>query len=225
MPSAKFQADPGTIRMVIDYPFDEGNHSPADDVLRVHELQEQLGDGDTLIWLPHFLSEERLADLSSLVVINYVLERDRLTEVTPTWTADDRHHARTQLESRRGALTVRLREALRRAYGINSQDGADLGPQAAEQVMTLARDLNCGCRSGSRSKPLSSGFAMRYSTTVSPDTPILIRTDAGWLSGPPSSTWWSVSLTRRHRIRSAGTKCPALKFRRSRRSPTRSGSG
>ena len=141
MPSVKFQADPGTLRMVIDYPFDEGNHSPADDVLRVHELQEQLGDGDTLIWLPHFLSEERLADLSSLVVINYVLERDRLAEVTPTWTADDRHHARTQLESRRGALTVRLREALRRAYGVNSKDDADLGPRAIEQVMTLARDL------------------------------------------------------------------------------------
>lgn len=141
MPSAKFQPDPGTLRMVIDYPFDEGNHSPADDILRVHELQEQLGDVDTLIWLPHFLSEERLADLSSLVVINYVLERDRLTEVTPTWTADDRHHARAQLESRRGALTVRLREALRRSYGVNSRDDADLGPLAAEQAMTLAHDL------------------------------------------------------------------------------------
>ena len=68
-----------------------------------------------------------------------MLERDRLAEVTPTWTADDRHHARTQLESRRGALTVRLREALRRAYGVLSPDDADLDARAIEQVLTLAR--------------------------------------------------------------------------------------
>ena len=74
-------------------------------------------------------------------MINYVLERDRLTEVTPTWTADDRHHARTQLDSRRSALTARLREALRRAYGVSSHDGADLGPLANEPVMTLVRGL------------------------------------------------------------------------------------
>ena len=130
MPSDRFQADPGTIRMVIDYPFDVGNFGPAEDVLRVHEVQAQLGDEDTLIWLPHFLSDDRKADLSALIVINYVLERDRLTEVTPTWTADDRHHARTQLDSRRSALTARLREALRRAYGVSSHDGGDLGPDS-----------------------------------------------------------------------------------------------
>ena len=141
VPNAKFQPDPGTIRLVIDYPWDEGNNAPADDVLRVHELQAQLGDEDTLIWLPHFLSDERKSDLSTLIVINYVLERDRLTEITPTLTADDRHRARTQLDSRRSALIARLREALRRAYGVNSPDEVDLGPLAAEQVMTLVRGL------------------------------------------------------------------------------------
>jgi hypothetical protein len=141
MPSTRFQADPGTIKMVIDYPFDVGNFGPAEDVLRVHQVQDQVVDTDTLIWLPHFLSDERKADLSALIVINYILERDRLTEVTPTWTADDRHHARTQLDSRRSALNARLREALRRAYGVSSHDGADLGPLAHEPVMTLVRGL------------------------------------------------------------------------------------
>jgi hypothetical protein len=139
MPSRRFEADPGTIRMIIDYPFDEANRYPSDDVLRVNEIKGQLGDENTLIWLPHFLSDDRKADLSTLIVINYLLERDRLAEVTPTWTADDRHHARTQLESRRSALS--LLEAIRRAYGVNSPDDADLGPRAPEQVMTLARDL------------------------------------------------------------------------------------
>ncbi|MBO0801657.1 MAG: phage resistance protein [Nocardiopsaceae bacterium] len=148
MPVRRFQPDPGTIRMIIDYPFDVGNRFPADDIRRVGEVQAEVGDADTIIWLPHFLSEDRIGDLSTLIVINYLLERDRLAEATPTLTADDRHHARTQLESRQSALTARVTEALRRAYGVSSADDADLGPRSDEQVMTLARDLRLSLQIG-----------------------------------------------------------------------------
>jgi len=141
MPVKQFQANEGTIRLIIDYPFDEEGRYPADDVLRVNQVKGLLGDENTLVWLPHFLSDDRIADLSNLIVINYLLERDRLAEVTPNLTTEDRYHARTQLDSRRSALTSRLSEALRRAYGVSSPDGTDLGPRAAEPVMTLARDL------------------------------------------------------------------------------------
>jgi hypothetical protein len=141
MPTRKFQADPGTIRMILDYPFDDADRYPADDVRRVHDIRGQLGEEDTIIWLPHFLSEDRKADLSTLIVISYLLERDRLAQVTPNLSTEDRHHAKTQLESRRSALTATLREALRRAYGVISATDEDLGPRAAEQVLTLIRDL------------------------------------------------------------------------------------
>ena len=59
MPTRRFQADPGTIRVIIDYPFDEADRFPADDVRRVHEISGQLGEEDTIVWLPHFLSEDR----------------------------------------------------------------------------------------------------------------------------------------------------------------------
>jgi hypothetical protein len=157
-PSRRFQADPGTIRMIIDYPFDESNRFPADDVIRVNELKGQLGDENTIVWLPHFLSEDRKADLSTLIVINFLLERDRLTEITPDWTADDRHHARSQLDSRRSALRVRIGEAIRRAYGVNSPDDADLGPRATDQVMTLARGLEPRIQIGTGMKVAFSGF-------------------------------------------------------------------
>jgi hypothetical protein len=148
MPTMQFQADPGTIRVIMDYPFDDGDWFPADDVRRVHELKGQLGDQDTIVWLPHFLSEDRKADLSSLIVINYLLERDRLTQVTPDLTVEDRHHAKTQLESRRSALTATLREALRRAYGVISATDDDLGPRASEQVLALVRDLDLRIQAG-----------------------------------------------------------------------------
>lgn len=149
MPVRRFQADPGTIRMIIDYPLDEGGRYPADDLRRVEEVRAQLGDEDTIVWLPHFLSDERLGDLSTLIVINYLLERDRLAAATQTLTADDRYHARTQLESRRSALTARLRESLRRAYGVSGpDDGADLGPRSDEQVVTLVRGLRLSLQIG-----------------------------------------------------------------------------
>ena len=148
VPTMRFQADPGTIRMIMDYPFDAGDRFPADDVRRVHELKGQLGEENTIVWLPHFLSEDRKADLSTLIVLNYLLERDRLSQVTPNLTTEDRHHAKTQLESRRSALTATLREALRRAYGVISATGDDLGPRAAEQVLTLVRDLDLRIQGG-----------------------------------------------------------------------------
>jgi hypothetical protein len=147
VPSAKFAADPGTLRVILSFPFDDGPHYPSDDILRVHDLQREMNE-PTLVWVAHFFSEERRTDLSNLVVINYVLERDRLADLTQNLTADDRHRARTQLESRRSALTVRLREALRRAYGVNSPDPADLGPRADEQVLSLTPELELRMQAG-----------------------------------------------------------------------------
>jgi hypothetical protein len=129
---------PSAIRVVIDYPFDEGNHYPSDDRSRVQALQDRLNGPMTLVWLPSFLSRDRLTDLGDLVRISYVLERrDRLEELTPYLAADDRHHARAQLEARKAALSSKLREALQRAYGLLSPDDADLGAIAEDHIMAL----------------------------------------------------------------------------------------
>ena len=69
-------------------------------------------------------------------------------QVTPNLTTEDRHHAKTQLENRRSALAATLREALRRAYGVISATDEDLGPRAAEQVLTFARDLDLRIQGG-----------------------------------------------------------------------------
>ncbi|MGH3221200.1 MAG: phage resistance protein, partial [Streptosporangiaceae bacterium] len=147
MPSTRFAADPGTTRVVFDLPFDDG-HYPSDHRLRVHGLQAQLGGEHTLVWLAHFLSDDRKADLSNLIRINFVLERDRVAELRPNFTVEERHHARVQLESRRSALTTRLREALRRAYGVNQPDAADLGARADDQVLSLTHGLEPRIQAG-----------------------------------------------------------------------------
>ncbi|URN12051.1 hypothetical protein LUW77_10700 [Streptomyces radiopugnans] len=47
----------GSIRIVLDYPFDDGDHSPMDDLQRVERLRAGRSE-PTLVWLPHFFSEQ-----------------------------------------------------------------------------------------------------------------------------------------------------------------------
>ncbi len=143
---ARFEPElPGAVLVMIDYPFDEGNYGPGHDRARVYELRQRHGlPPRTVIWLPSFLSAERLADLGDLVKIRYILDpqsRGRLEQLTPYWSPEDRHHARTVFEGRKSALTTRLRDALRRAYGLASPDDADLGATAEEHLMALDSQL------------------------------------------------------------------------------------
>jgi hypothetical protein len=134
---------PDAIRVVIDYPFDEGNYGPAEDRNRVYQLRDRLPQPLTMVWLPSFLADDRLADLGELVKIRYVLEgQNRLVELVPYWSPEDRQRARGILDSRRSALTTRLRDALRKAYGLASPDPADLGAQADEHLMALDSRLH-----------------------------------------------------------------------------------
>jgi hypothetical protein len=138
LPWQQFEpGEPGAIRVIADYPFDEGNHSPAEDVNRVNRLPAQLDGVATVVWLPHFLSARRLDDLSDLIVISHVLRPGVLEDLTPNLTAEDRHHARLQLDSRQAALTARLREAVKRAYGVASQEDEDLGARTDTHLFSL----------------------------------------------------------------------------------------
>jgi hypothetical protein len=130
----------GAVRVVMDYPVDPGFY-PSDALNRVRGLRQELSGPATLVWFAHQLSQQRTTDLSSLVVVSYVLERDRLADLTPNLTADDRYYARTQLESQRDTLRVRLRAALRRAYGVDSAEDSDLGSLAEEQVIAFEPGL------------------------------------------------------------------------------------
>jgi len=126
----------GAVRVVLDYPVDPGFY-PADALNRVRDLRDELSGQATLVWFAHHLSQERLTDLSHLVVVDYVLAGDRLADLT----ADDQYYARAQLESRRDVLRGRLRAALRRAYGVDSAEESDLGSLAEEQVLAFEPGL------------------------------------------------------------------------------------
>ncbi|MEV4675247.1 phage resistance protein [Actinomadura sp. NPDC049382] len=139
LPDAQFEPEmPDALRVIVDYPFDEGDKGPAEDRRRLRELQEKPDPPLTLAWVPSFLSRARLMELGDLIRINYLLERtDRLDELTATLTANDREHARTQLRNRQAALRDKLLAALRRAYGLASPEEADLGARSEDPVIAL----------------------------------------------------------------------------------------
>lgn len=119
-------------RLVIDLPYDEGEFTPRDDVVRLRKLREKPGGASrTLVWLPAHLTDASRGDFERLVVIDKVLaDESRFhSDFARSLNADDRERAKGMLQSQLAILTERVTQALRQAYGLaQKQEGiVDLG--------------------------------------------------------------------------------------------------
>lgn len=130
-------------RVVIDFPYDTGDHSPADDVARLRKLREGGRTANTIAWIPNFLSEARQKDLGDLVILEYLLTGTRFDQNADHLPLSDRGPARQTLESRRRTLKDALTAALRQAYAVNAADEVNVGSDLAgnEIFGTLAAGL------------------------------------------------------------------------------------
>ena len=132
-PDAEFEPQyEGNIRFVLDYPFDGHDHSPMDDAQRVERLKRAGRTAPTIVWLPHFLSEQKARSLGRLLKINYLLERDRLDDHTATRPAEERIQIRNQLKASRDSLTTQLTDALLQLYGINKAEPGTTGAEVRD---------------------------------------------------------------------------------------------
>ncbi|WP_019811608.1 hypothetical protein [Saccharomonospora halophila] len=140
LPGMQFQpSTPGRVRFVLDYPFDSGDHVPHDDASRVNRMRKAGTEAATLVWLPHFMSPQKSAQLGRLLKIRYLLERSRLDDYANTKSADERIKIRHQLEAQADTLDSQLTAALRHLYGIAGGDDASIGAEVGEDghVLTL----------------------------------------------------------------------------------------
>ncbi|NIL40697.1 PglY protein [Salinispora arenicola] len=129
---------PEQARIIVDYPFDEGTHSPHEDVRRVGELQRRGKDGAVLCWLPSFLSEQWRTEVGRLARMRFLLGAPgRLQEKAPNLSNEDLAKARNQLTAQRDNLTSQLREVLKQVYGIARVDPDNVAVPAEEHVMCL----------------------------------------------------------------------------------------
>ncbi|MFJ9700578.1 PglY protein [Streptomyces fradiae] len=129
----------GRVRFILDYPFDDGQHYPNDDVQRVERLRSEGLMAATVVWLPSFLSEQKQAQLGRLIKINYLLERDRLDDYASHLASDDRVRVRHQLSAQRDTLTSQLTATLAQLYGIAKLDenSASVEVNDGRHVMSL----------------------------------------------------------------------------------------
>src|SRR5664279_5567919 len=113
-----FRNRPGTWRFVLDFPFDEPGHSTAEDFDRLETLHAGGLRGQTVVWLPRFLSDERQRELGRLVILDWLLGSDERWRKNADHLSEvDRGVAHSILESQRAALRDRLRFTIQQSYG------------------------------------------------------------------------------------------------------------
>lgn len=122
----------GAWTVVLDFPFDDTNFGPADDLARLGEYRG--GDTKTLVWLPSFLSNKALADLGRLVVLDYILQGERFDNYAAHLSFVDRVQAKALARNQLDQLRIKLRSQLEVAYGISTEPrDAVSNPLTADQ--------------------------------------------------------------------------------------------
>lgn len=136
-----FQARPGTWRFVVDYPFDEPGHGSVEDLARVDRVREST-PSQTVVWLPRFLSDERMADLRRLVILDYLLggAGERFRSFADHLSEADRATARAILESQRAGLRDGLRRGVQEAYGAAAPTPGTLAPDDSDERVLHSLD-------------------------------------------------------------------------------------
>jgi len=118
LPDESLRAQPGRWKVVVDVPFDTGDHTPVEDLSRVVRAREAGMESATLVWLPHFLTAERMADVGRLAQLEYLLRGEHFDQAARLLNPEDREPARQQLENQRRSLRARVLDVLKQAYGV-----------------------------------------------------------------------------------------------------------
>ena len=118
-------------KVVIDWPFDEGDHGPADDKANMSDFRAAHAEGTrTIVMLPSFLGAQGQRDLGRLVILDYLLTGENFRSHVANLTPADQQTARSLLENQHSQLQQRLITSLETAYGISNtaQEALDARP-------------------------------------------------------------------------------------------------
>lgn len=136
-------------KVVIDFPFDQQNFSPRDDLTRLDECRRAKGSTKTIGWVPAFFSQRTLDDLGRLAVLEHVLSGNRFDGYASHLTPAARQAAHGILENQRDTLRGQMVAAVNIAYG--------LGSASAAGVIDHTHDLDLA----DRFQSLATGLAVR----------------------------------------------------------------
>lgn len=139
-------------RLVIDYPFDDHQFGPNDDVEAVERFIESSNGSWTLVWLPSFLSAAMEKLLGELVILEHICEnRDTIQQYVGDLSVDNQARAKNDLETLRSSKQTRLMTVLQEAYGLASSKEGNL--DTARLAETNVRLLKPGAKLAARIPP------------------------------------------------------------------------
>ncbi|GAB3204503.1 BREX-2 system ATPase PglY [Nocardia tengchongensis] len=120
----------GNWRIVIDLPYDEGQHSPIEDADRIQRLRTAQGGNHprTVAWLPTHLTKPRWEDFRRLLVITKALADPYRfdTQYAQHLNPDNRASAKQLLESQCETLRKQVLGAFKQAYGLADRKPSDV---------------------------------------------------------------------------------------------------
>jgi hypothetical protein len=120
LPDDAFRARPGTVRLIMDYPFDDPGRTAAQDHVRVERMRDNGWDEFTVAWLPGFFTDEQNRLLGQLVVLNTVLGGEKWAAYAADLPELDRPAARAILEAQRSGIRGQIGSLLAQVYGVAS---------------------------------------------------------------------------------------------------------
>lgn len=116
-------------QLLIDYPFDDPGHGPAEDEAKIESLLEREIGEWTLVWLPSFLSAENERHLRDLVRLEEILRNaDTKQQYLGHLGHEKRAEAERVLAQHQSNKKRTVLRALEAAYGVRSGNEADLDP-------------------------------------------------------------------------------------------------
>ncbi|MDS1270755.1 hypothetical protein RIF23_10630 [Lipingzhangella sp. LS1_29] len=131
----------GTWRLVLDYPFDEGTHTPGDDRNRLDRLTSGGFADRAVCWIPTHLTQERRTDLGTLAVIEFVLDGQRFEEYAAHLNPTERHRAKETLTRQGNTLREKITQTLKQAYGLVSKQPGDVVTGYDDHLYSLGGGL------------------------------------------------------------------------------------
>ena len=114
-------------RLIVDYPFDDAGHGPADDEETCERFIEEAGGSWTLVWLPSFFSKEINDLLGELTILEHIFaSKDTQREAVSHLGVADQQRATSDLDNLRHAKRGRLLRVLEQAYGLATPKDGDI---------------------------------------------------------------------------------------------------
>lgn len=110
-------------QIILDYPFDERGHGPADDLAHLEAYRDSHASASrpnpTVVWLPTFFSRDMENELGDLVMLEHILDGDTANYLGHL-RIEDQATTRADLTSLRAQKESLVRGILSDAYGLTS---------------------------------------------------------------------------------------------------------